>query len=102
MLKRIAPSQAQIGMFIHKLEGSWFSHPFWKSRFLLTDPGQLARLRHSEVDGVIIDTDKGRDIDGTLSPAAAEACPRKRARPAWQSTTPAPRTAAVGLAPSEA
>jgi len=100
MLKRIAPSQAQIGMFIHKLEGSWFSHPFWKSRFLLTDPGQLAKLRHSEVDGVIIDTDKGRDIDGTLSPAAAEACPRKRARPAWQSTTPAPNTpAAKSMAP---
>jgi len=101
MLKRIAPSQAQIGMFIHKLEGSWFSHPFWKSRFLLTDPGQLARLRHSEVDGVIIDTEKGRDIDGSLSPVAAEqSTPRKRARPAWQSTTPAPNTpAAQSFAP---
>jgi HD-GYP domain-containing protein (c-di-GMP phosphodiesterase class II) len=101
MLKRIEPSQAQIGMFIHKLEGSWFSHPFWKSRFLLTDPGQLARLRHSEVDGVIIDTDKGRDIDGTLSPAAAEVTRRKLSRPLWQSTDSATSDAppAQSLAP---
>ena len=55
MLKRINPSQAELGMFIHKLEGSWLKHPFWKSRFLLEDPNTLEDLRHAEIDAVVID-----------------------------------------------
>jgi HD-GYP domain-containing protein (c-di-GMP phosphodiesterase class II) len=66
MLKRIDPTQARIGMFIHKLEGSWFSHPFWKSRFLLTDAVRLEQLHNSDLTGIVIDTEKGRDVDGTL------------------------------------
>mgnify|MGYP000853330349 FL=1 len=37
MLKQISTSDVELGMFIHKLNGSWFSHPFWRSRFLLED-----------------------------------------------------------------
>lgn len=48
-------------MFIHKLEGNWFSHPFWKRRFLLEDPDMLDQLRDSHVGGVVIDTARGRD-----------------------------------------
>ena len=72
MLKRIAPSEAELGMYVHKLEGSWFSHPFWRGRFLLDDPDRLARLRSSDVEAVIIDTDKGCDVAGAalhLSPS---------------------------------
>ena len=58
MLKRISTDEVQLGMFIHKLEGSWFSHPFWKRKFLLDDPDMLERLRESDVDGVIIDTER--------------------------------------------
>lgn len=61
MLKRISTSEIQLGMFIHKLEGSWFSHPFWKSRFLLDDPDMLATLQASAVNGVVIDTARGLD-----------------------------------------
>ncbi|MFM5931596.1 MAG: DUF3391 domain-containing protein, partial [Novosphingobium sp.] len=62
MLKRIAISQVELGMFLHKLEGSWFKHPFWKSRFLLDDPSMLAELQHSALDTVVIDTEKGLDL----------------------------------------
>lgn len=62
MLKRISTDEVQLGMFIHKLEGSWFSHPFWKRKFLLDDPDMLDRLRGSEVDGVIIDTTRGKAV----------------------------------------
>jgi len=61
MLKRIDVSDLELGMFVHKLEGSWFRHPFWKSRFVLTDEGTLASLRDSSVPGVIIDTARGLD-----------------------------------------
>ncbi|MGV3512527.1 MAG: HD-GYP domain-containing protein [Novosphingobium sp.] len=59
MLKRISTNEVELGMFIHKLEGSWFSHPFWKRKFRLDDPEMLERLRESDVSGVIIDTTKG-------------------------------------------
>lgn len=59
MLKRIEVSQAQVGMFIHKLCGSWMDHPFWKGRFLLETEEQLQQLRNSKVTQVLIDTGKG-------------------------------------------
>ena len=59
MFERIDPVDVTLGMFIHKLEGNWFLHPFWRARFLLTDPAQLARLHASRVPAVIIDTDRG-------------------------------------------
>lgn len=63
MLKRISTSEIELGMFIHKLEGSWFKHPFWKRRFLLDDPTMLETLRDSAVDGVVIDTSRGKSAD---------------------------------------
>jgi HD-GYP domain-containing protein (c-di-GMP phosphodiesterase class II) len=62
MLKRVPTDQIQLGMFIHKLEGSWFQHPFWKSKFLLTDEGMLETLTSSDVPSVMIDTDRGLDF----------------------------------------
>lgn len=62
MLKRISVEDVELGMFIHKLEGSWFKHPFWKSRFLLADGGMLDTLQKSALDGVVIDTAKGLDL----------------------------------------
>lgn len=89
MLKRIEAAEVQLGMFIHKLEGSWFKHPFWKSRFLLEDQDTLENLRYSDVDGVIIDTDKGADVAPAVrrfvtdsAGAAAAPAPRPLARPA--------------------
>lgn len=64
MLKRIALSQLELGMFVHKMEGSWFSHPFWKAKFLIDDAEKLATLRYSALDGVVIDTSKGKDVAG--------------------------------------
>ena len=62
MLKRISPSQVEMGMFVHKLEGSWFKHPFWKSKFILDDPGTLDDLRDADIDAVVIDISKGCDV----------------------------------------
>jgi len=75
-------------MFVHKLEGSWFSHPFWRGRFMLADEDRVNRLRASDVTAVIIDTEKGCDVAGgevvqiARSPlmAKAEAAPPRRRR----------------------
>ena len=62
MLKRVPTDKIVLGMFIHKLEGTWFQHPFWKSRFLITDPGMLETLTNSDVPSVMIDTSRGLDF----------------------------------------
>lgn len=67
MHQRVRRDQVELGMFIHAFEGGWLNHPFWRSRFLLTDPRDLHTLRSSAVEGVIIDISKGR------APAAAGA-----------------------------
>lgn len=62
MLKCIPCSEVTLGMHIHKLEGSWIDHAFWKCNFLLTDAADLQRLLASAVNGVWIDTHKGCDV----------------------------------------
>jgi HD-GYP domain-containing protein (c-di-GMP phosphodiesterase class II) len=64
MLKRIDVADVRLGMYIHKLEGPWLKHPFWKTKFLLTDAGQLADLHASELEAVVIDVEKGDDVGG--------------------------------------
>lgn len=76
MLRRIEPSEVELGMFIHKLEGNWFSHPFWKRRFVLEDPRDLAALRDSDVAGVVIDETLGAHPSASEA-ATPQAQPRK-------------------------
>lgn len=107
MLKRISPTQVEMGMFVHKLEGSWLKHPFWKSKFLLEDNDTLVDLRDSDIDAVVIDISKGRDVvpprqyDAASPPAARNAEPprpaflqRRRAPVAPDPHSTAPQTTA--------
>ena len=62
MLKKITVDQLSLGMYVHRLCGSWLDHPFWKSAFLLTDGRQLAQIKSSAVREAWIDTLKGGDV----------------------------------------
>lgn len=99
MLKRVPTSDIELGMFIHKLEGSWFKHPFWKSRFLLTDEKTLDSLLNSDVPSVVIDTERGLDVRPVrreaTGGAVADRAPVRRPMP-----SPAPRLRAVAPAAS--
>lgn len=64
-------------MFIHGFEGSWMTHPFWRSRFLLDRASDLALLQASEVSAVVIDLSRG------IGPDAAEAPPPPPSGPAF-------------------
>lgn len=63
-------------MYIQGFDGSWFDHPFWRTRFVLEKERDLERVRESEVDAVIIDDALG------IAPARP-AAPQSEA-PAWQ------------------
>ena len=89
MLKRVSASDVELGMFVYKLEGSWFKHPFWRSRFLLNDENMLRDLHDSDVKGVIIDISKGYDVRPVpqpqqrlvLTPGSVVAANQNQARP---------------------
>ena len=70
MLKKIRVDQVRLGMHLHELVGAWLEHPFWKMRFVLRDPADLAKLRASGVKECWIDTAKGLDVLAD-APAAA-------------------------------
>jgi len=81
MLKRIRTEDVALGMFLHKLEGSWLSHSFWKRRFLLEDMEQLVDLKSSDVEWVTIDVSRGRDVAAAPVPEPAPAAPEPSAPP---------------------
>jgi HD-GYP domain-containing protein (c-di-GMP phosphodiesterase class II) len=62
MLKKISVSDVRLGMHIHALDGAWIDHPFWKTRFILSDLDDLRKLQTSGLSGVVIDIDKGLDV----------------------------------------
>ncbi len=67
MLKKIPIPSVRLGMHIHKLEGAWMSHPFWKTRFVIDDPQDLAKLRQSGVTACWIDDSLGLDVADALA-----------------------------------
>jgi HD-GYP domain-containing protein (c-di-GMP phosphodiesterase class II) len=82
MLKKISTADVRLGMYVQSLEGAWLSHPFWKTKFLLDDPADLAALKASGVAAVWIDASKGGDL-----PAPVVAAPPAQAA---QAPDPAP------------
>jgi HD-GYP domain-containing protein (c-di-GMP phosphodiesterase class II) len=87
MLKKISVSELQLGMHLHRLEASWMDHPFWRSRFTLTDPADLSALAASRVRECWIDTALGADVKPkAVAAAVAAAVPADMSAP----VTPAP------------
>lgn len=76
MLKKIAVTDLRLGMHLHAFESSWVRHPFWKSRFVLTDTADLQAAHASGIDECWIDTSLGLDVaerDGRPTPSASAA-----------------------------
>lgn len=71
MLKHIELYELEIGMFVHKMDGGWLDHPFWKSNFLIKDSKRLQTLKASKLRGVVIDTAKGKDVSTPAAQARA-------------------------------
>jgi putative nucleotidyltransferase with HDIG domain len=57
-------------MYIHKLEGSWLSHTFWRSSFLLEDDMTVDKLQKCGAVECWINIDLGADV--TAAPTLVE------------------------------
>ena len=98
MLKKIRVDQVRLGMHLHAMEGAWIDHPFWKTRFVITDAADLRKLRDSSVREVWIDAGKGLDV---APPEAALPRPAAPAAPP-DAPAPAPSRAAAAAPPATA
>ena len=73
MLLHLKPEQVEIGMFVDDFDGRWIDHPFWRSRFMVETADQLARIRDSGVQAVIVDPNLSR-----VKPRIADDLPGER------------------------
>lgn len=74
MLKKIPVDDLRLGMHLHAMCGAWLDHPFWRTKFVLRDVADLAKLRGSSVKEVWIDVSKGLDV---ATPSLVGAAPRR-------------------------
>ncbi|WAC75230.1 HD-GYP domain-containing protein [Roseateles sp. SL47] len=96
MLKKIPTAQVCLGMYLHGLEGSWLSHPFWKTKFVLTDPADVKALRASGVPHCWIDASKGLDVGEVAAAPPPEPAPEPPAAVApVAEEPPAPQAPAI-------
>jgi HD-GYP domain-containing protein (c-di-GMP phosphodiesterase class II) len=73
MLKKIGVEHLRTGMHIHELCGSWMEHPFWRTKFLVTDPNDIRLVIESGIKEVWIDVEKGIDVPVAESKEVVEA-----------------------------
>ncbi len=100
MLKKIAVQQLRMGMHLHKLDGAWIDHPFWKARFVIDSAADLKRLHECGVAECWIDTRLGLDVATVHEPAPVPA-PVPASASAPSPTGPLP-AAAPGANPAPA
>ncbi len=57
-------------MYVSGFGGSWFEHPFWRAKFLLESPDEVARVRNANVPFVLIDDALGLAPDQPSQPTS--------------------------------
>lgn len=72
MLKKIPVEKLTLGMHLQAFCGAWLDHPFWRTKFVLTDPNDLLLIAESPIREVWIDISKGSDVDIAAGEIVAE------------------------------
>src|SRR5574343_228860 len=72
MLKKIPVKQLTLGMHLQAFCGAWLYHPFWRTKFVLTDPNDLVLITESPIKEVWIDISKGSDVEASTGEEVSE------------------------------
>ena len=75
MLKKIAVTDLRLGMHLHRFEGAWIDHPFWRARFVIDDQADLRAAQACAVRECWIDTALGLDVAAAPIQAATTVAP---------------------------
>ncbi len=62
MIKKIKTEDLRIGMFIQRLNSSWWDHPFISNSFLVQEEKIIGKIIQGGIHEVYIDTQKGLDV----------------------------------------
>lgn len=73
MLKKIPVEHVRLGMHLQAFCGAWLDHPFWRTKFVLSDPNDITLIRESQIREVWIDLAKGLDSEPGESRTCAQA-----------------------------
>ena len=84
-IRQIPAEQLRVGMYVHKLSGSWLTTPFWQSSFPIEEQHTINKIISSGVTALWIDTARGLDV--AMDADEAEEIPA----PASNSAAPAPQ-----------
>ena len=71
-LVRVPVGELRLGMYVDKLGGSWFKHPFLRGSFLLTDPQDLAAIVDCGISEVWIDPSRHQPAAAGLQDQCAQ------------------------------
>jgi len=82
VLKKIKTEDLTLGMHLHAFCGSYLDHPFWRTRFVIEDPKDLALVRECPIREVWIDAAKGLDVAAGHSSEEVEELPEPTVPPA--------------------
>lgn len=96
MLKKIDAAQLKLGMYIHDLSCDWMTHPFVRSRFLITRDEEIRKIVQAGIHAVVIDNAKGRDVRDALTLAEAEAATERELLALVGAPLPAPAPLSLG------
>ena len=72
-------------MYVSKFGGSWFSHPFWRAKFILQSAEDVARVRQSGVPHVVIDEALGVPLTPRVKPVSPVGTPTPASRTTFKS-----------------
>ena len=66
MIKKIAADSLKVGMYIHDLDASWMSHPFFRNRFSVDSQKIIDEVLGAGIKHVYIDTERGLDFEAAV------------------------------------
>ncbi|MEO5771602.1 MAG: HD-GYP domain-containing protein [Burkholderiaceae bacterium] len=93
-LKRIAVDQLRLGMHLHRFEGAWIDHPFWRTKFLIEAEADLEAARDGSITHCWIDVEQGVDVVPAEAPAHETLMPPEAPASAQSSAARAARAPA--------
>jgi len=72
MIKKVKVEQLRPGVFVHRFDSGWLSHPFLFNRKRIRDRHAIDKMIEWGVEHVYIDTDRGLDIEDARHPHEPE------------------------------
>ncbi|MCP9439949.1 MAG: DUF3391 domain-containing protein [Nitrospira sp.] len=84
--RTIPISRLKVGMYLVGLDRSWLLTPFLRHQFLIQHEHEIAMLRKAGVATVVIDTDRGKDVEDEPTTSRKVSAPQT-AQPAPPSTS---------------